>query len=162
MIRQMLCIVWLFVLTGCADNPGIIRGAEVIIYPELQRFNIELKNNDLTVGQRQVADIISDLLPVAPDTQWIISYRLRRDASIAKQAVKQLKRAGVRPAQITQRLAPSLNTDIVLEVRQYHLITSTCKPYSLDNNRPTRGCFVDALRMQQVVSPSTLIHAVKE
>ncbi len=160
MMRQILCISWFLLLTGCAAEFEVSREADAVIYPELQRFNIEFKHNDLTAAQQQVTDIIADLLPAAADTQWMIYYRLKRDMNIAKRAVKQLKGAGVIPAQITQQLEPLLNADIVLEVRQYHLITTTCQRYSFDDNR--NGCYVNALRLQQVVSPSRLINAVKE
>jgi hypothetical protein len=162
MIQKILCICWLLLLAGCADQPVLIKGAEAVIYPELQRFDIKFKNNDATKGEQQVTNIINGLLPVLPDTQWIISYRLKEDANIAKQAVKQLKDSGVIPTQIKMLMASSLESDIALEVRQYHLFTSTCKPYSLKQRRTESGCFVDTLRMKQLVSPGTLINTVKE
>lgn len=162
MMRKIVGITWLLLLTGCVNQFELNNEANAIIYPELQRFNIEFKNNNEAAGQQQISDIITDFLPVDTDTHWAFSYRYKRDESIVKQAVRQLKIAGVIPSQITQQLIPSLNSDIVLEVKQYHLMTTTCPRYSVENSAQGRGCFVNTLRMQQVVSPSTLIHTVKE
>lgn len=162
MIRSILCLIGLLFLQGCADRIIEKQGAEAVIYPELQRFNIEFKNNDVAKNQQQLISIIDDMLPVSPDTQWIITYRLKRDADVVNNAVMALKVAGVIPDQISVAFSPKLSTDIALEVRQYRLITSTCQPFSFDNNQTKSGCFVDVLRMQQVVSPSRLINEIKE
>ncbi|CAM2882220.1 hypothetical protein [Moritella viscosa] len=162
MIRQILCITWLFFLVGCADKPALMKGAEAVIYPELQRFDITIKSNNTTAAEQQIVNIINGLLPVSPDTQWLVYYRLRGNRHIAEKAVKYLKASGVIPAQITVLMAPVLESDIALEIRQYYLFTSTCKPYSFEQYKAESGCFVDTLRMKQVVSPSNLIHVVKE
>lgn len=162
MIRKVLCITWLLLLVGCADKPKSIKGAEAVIYPEIQRFDIKRKNNSDTVGEQQVTDIINDLLPVPSDTQWTISYRLKRDLKIAESAEKQLKSLGVIPAQIQVQRVLSLESDLSLEIKQYYLFTSTCSPYSFEQYRAESGCFVETLRMKQLVSPSSLIQVVKE
>jgi len=162
MIRPMLCFIGLLFLQGCADRIIETQGAEAVIYPELQRFNIEFKNNDVVKNQQQLISIIDDMLPVLPDTQWVITHRLKRDADVVKSAVKKLKSVGVIPDQISVAFSSKLGTDIALEVRQYRLITSNCQPFSFENNQTKSGCFVDVLRMQQVVSPSRLINEIKE
>jgi len=162
MIRPILCFIGLLFLQGCADRIIETQGAEAVIYPELQRFDIDFKKNDLAGKHREIISIIDDVLPVAPDTQWIISYRLKRDADVVKNAVEKLKAVGVIPDQISVALSPELRADIALEVRQYRLITSTCQPFSFENNQTKSGCFVDVLRMQQIVSPSRLINESKE
>lgn len=162
MIREILCITWLFLLMGCADRPMAMKGTEAVIYPELQRFDITMKNNDTAAVEQQVVSIIHQLLPASTDTEWSISYRLKRNVEIANIAVKKLKASGVKPSQITVLEVSNLASDIAIEVRQYYLLTGACKPYSLEQYRVINGCFVDNLRMKQVVSPSSLIHVVKE
>lgn len=162
MIRKILCICWFLLLSGCADKPSLIKGAEGVIYSELQHFDIKVKNNSTAEVQQQVSDIINELLPVSPDTQWIISYRLKQDINIVNKAVKQLKDSGVIPTKIKVLMVSSLAPDISLEVRQYYLLTSTCKPYSFEQRRTESGCFIDTLRLKQLVSPRTLINTVKE
>ena len=162
MIRKALCITWLLLSVGCADKPKLIKGAEAVIYPEIQLFDIKRKNNSDTVGEEKITDIINDLLPVPLDTKWIISYRLKRDLKIATSVEKRLKSAGIIPAQIQVQRVLSLESDLSLEVKQYYLFSSTCSSYSFEQYRAESGCFVETLRMKQLVSPSSLVQVVKE
>lgn len=162
MIWKILRISWLVLLVGCADRPELIKGTESVIYPEIQRFDIKRKNNLNTFDEQHLSDIIKDLLPVPSDTTWTISYRLKHDLKIALLAEKQLKSLGVIPRKIQVQRVQLLESDISLEVKQYYLLTSLCGLYSFDKNSAEDGCFVDTLRMKQVVSPSSLIQVVKE
>ena len=106
--------------------------------------------------------IINDFLPAAPDSQWHIRYRTSQGYKIARQAVSLLREANVNPAQITLTKRAKLGADVVIDIKQYQLITAKCDAYSITNENPASGCFIDSLIMQQIASPSRLLAVDKE
>ncbi len=156
MIRHIILLAFALLLSACVDKPLPAKGAEALIYPEEHSFNIDVKRHGLTATQNRVTQIITDFLPAAPDTDWVISYRTLREQKIAKKAEQQLKQAGVSPKRIKRQQFPSLASDIVIKIKQYHLITENCPAYRFSPNTVKTGCFVETLRMKQIASPSRL------
>ena len=156
MIRHIILLTFALLLSACVDKPLPAKGAEALIYPEEHSFNIDVKRHGLTATQNRVETIITDFLPAAPDTDWVISYRTLREQKIAKKAEQQLKQAGVSPKRIKRQQLPSLSSDIVIKIKQYHLITENCPAYQFSPNTVKTGCFVETLRMKQIASPSRL------
>ncbi|PSW07393.1 hypothetical protein [Photobacterium lipolyticum] len=156
MIRHIILLTFALLLSACVDKPLPAKGAEALIYPEEHSFNIDVKRHGLTATQSRVEAIITDFLPAAPDTDWVISYRTLREQKIAKKAEQQLNQAGVSPRRIKRQQLPSQANDIVIKIKQYHLITENCSAYQINTNTVKTGCFVETLRMKQIASPSRL------
>lgn len=157
MIRHITVIVFVFLLSACVDKTMPVKGAEALIYPEEHKFSLKVKHQGNAAVQTRVAEIIAQFLPDAPDTEWVINYRSNRVQHIAQQAEQQLMQAGVSPLRIKRQQLPSLTSDIVLKIKQYHLITENCPAYQFGQRTEKTGCFIETLRMKQIAMPSRLV-----
>ena len=162
MIRFLFALLVACSLVACADQPQANKGAAALLYPELNSFSIDIKTNGVAASQKQMAAIINDFLPAAPDSQWHIRYRTPQGYKIALQAAALLRQANINPAQVTLTKRAKLGADVMIDIKQYQLITAKCDAYSISNENSASGCFIDSLIMQQIASPSRLLTVDKE